>query len=219
MRIFFFPFDFLCMRTAVISDIHGNWAGLETILQDIQSRDVDRIICLGDLVEGGDDNDAVVEFIRDKNIAAVQGNHDETNDCHLKPDNQNWLSYLPQAIIEEDVIFTHISPRLVKRNVKDNIEAWNVFYETKYRLCFIGHIHFPALFGARYELFAEACSYSVDYGEFHLDETDRYIVSFGAIGYPRGGGKFLRYGIFDSAKNVVEFIRIEGSLLPYGLCV
>lgn len=75
------------MRIALISDIHGNWDGFEAVLRDIESRHVDKIICLGDLVEGGDRNDAVVEFIKNNNIATVRGNHDEINDCSLKQDN------------------------------------------------------------------------------------------------------------------------------------
>ena len=159
----------------------------------------------------------MVEFIRTNHIATVRGNHDEINDCHLKRDNQSWLDHLPEVLIEEDILFTHISPRIAKREITNNIEAWNVFDDTDYRLYFIGHIHFPAMFGAQYDLFGEACPYQVDFDEYYLDKTDRYIISFGAIGYPRSGGKFLRYGVFDSITNKVEFIKLEGPLLPYGL--
>ncbi len=58
----------------------------------------------------------------------------------------------------------------------------------------------------------------MDCGSYDLNPRDRYIICFGAIGYPRGGGKFIRYGIFDSDENRVEFIKLKGTLLPYGLC-
>ena len=38
-------------KIAVISDIHGNIPALESVLQDIKLRGIERIICLGDLVE------------------------------------------------------------------------------------------------------------------------------------------------------------------------
>lgn len=208
------------MRTALISDIHGHWGGLEIVLQDIELRQVDRIVCLGDLVEGGEHNDKVVEFIRTNGIATVRGNHDELNECHLGVDNQKWLTQLPELMTEGDVLFTHISPRIPqkKRSIDNNIEAWNIFDDDiHYRLYFIGHIHFPTIFGAKYHLFGETCHYEVDSGEYHFDETDRYIVCFGAVGYPRRGGKFIRYGIFDSCANKVEFMKLEGPLLPFGL--
>jgi predicted phosphodiesterase len=201
------------MKTAVISDIHGHWTGLEIVLRDIASRNVDRIVCLGDLVEGGDYNDKVVEFIRTSNIVTVRGNHDVVNNCQIKPDNQSWLDQLPEYLLEEDVFFTHLFPRMTDIPIDNCLEAWNVFEDTHYRLCFIGHIHFPAMFGAQSDLIGEACSYPVDFGKYQLDKTDRYIISFGAVGYPRGGGKFLRYGIFDSTTNQVEFIRLTGPLL------
>ena len=43
------------MRTALISDIHSNLSALETVLADIDSRGVDRILSLGDIVGYGPD--------------------------------------------------------------------------------------------------------------------------------------------------------------------
>ena len=40
------------MRIAVIADIHGNLPALEAVLADIQRRNVDRTINLGDCVSG-----------------------------------------------------------------------------------------------------------------------------------------------------------------------
>ncbi len=37
-------------KIAVISDIHGNIQALESVLNDIKLRGIERIICLGDLV-------------------------------------------------------------------------------------------------------------------------------------------------------------------------
>ncbi|MBU3729327.1 MAG: metallophosphoesterase, partial [Phycisphaerales bacterium] len=43
------------MRTALISDIHGNLPALEAVLADIGSRGCDRKVCLGDIVGYGPD--------------------------------------------------------------------------------------------------------------------------------------------------------------------
>lgn len=106
------------MKTAIISDIHGNLKALEIVLNDISLRKIDRIVCLGDLVEGGDYDDEVVELIKKRNIITVQGNHDEYNCCNLKPPLQQWLDTLPSLIREENTIFTHISPRKKKDQLK-----------------------------------------------------------------------------------------------------
>lgn len=202
------------MRTAIFSDIHGNYEALQVVLDDIEQRVIDRVLCLGDLVEGGEDNERVVAKIRELNIPTVQGNHDEHNDCRLPEDIQYWLDELPLDRIEGDCIYTHITSKSKKRIISNNIEAWNVFDETNYRLCFIGHTHFPALFGDRNEAIGEARAYSVDGGEFKLDENDRYIISFGAVDYARRGGNYIRYGIYDDQALSVTFIKLNGPLLP-----
>jgi predicted phosphodiesterase len=40
------------MKIAVISDIHGNFAALEAVLADIDTRGVDIIVNLGDILSG-----------------------------------------------------------------------------------------------------------------------------------------------------------------------
>jgi hypothetical protein len=39
--------------TAVISDIHGNAEALKRVLEDIEARQIDRVVCLGDTVGYG----------------------------------------------------------------------------------------------------------------------------------------------------------------------
>ena len=43
------------VRFAVISDIHGNLAAFETVLDDIRQKEIDRVYCLGDLIGYGPD--------------------------------------------------------------------------------------------------------------------------------------------------------------------
>ncbi|ERJ11210.1 metallophosphoesterase family protein [Haloplasma contractile] len=65
------------MRFAVISDIHGNNVSLEAVIKDINTRDVDYILCAGDLVGYLPFPNEVIETIRNNRILAIQGNHDE----------------------------------------------------------------------------------------------------------------------------------------------
>ncbi|MBZ0286188.1 MAG: metallophosphatase family protein, partial [Anaerolineae bacterium] len=41
------------MRTAIISDIHGNLAALEAVLADLRANGIERIVCLGDVAATG----------------------------------------------------------------------------------------------------------------------------------------------------------------------
>ena len=65
------------MKLAFISDIHANLPALKAVWEDIQKHKPDTVFCLGDLVNFAGWDKEVIEFIRDKNIPALQGNHDE----------------------------------------------------------------------------------------------------------------------------------------------
>ncbi|MBS3734914.1 MAG: metallophosphoesterase family protein [Phycisphaerae bacterium] len=61
---------------AIISDIHSNVEALRAVLDDIASRDVETILCLGDVVGYGPDPVACVALIRRRVATTLMGNHD-----------------------------------------------------------------------------------------------------------------------------------------------
>ena len=202
-------------RTALISDIHGNIAGLATVLEDIARGGCDRVLCLGDLVEGGDGNEEVVEALRGRGIRSVRGNHDENNDVLLKHDTRLFLESLPERIVEGDVVYTHISPREKKRKVNHSVEAWNAFEDAEFRIAFIGHCHVPMVFSHRGDHHGEARAVPFEYNvPLPLDPRERYIVCVGSVGYGRDDVGRLRYAIHDRGAGTVELRAIEGPLLP-----
>lgn len=64
------------MRIAVISDIHGNVEALRSVLADIDTKDVESIICLGDIVGYGPDPTECVEVVAERCEWSLMGNHD-----------------------------------------------------------------------------------------------------------------------------------------------
>jgi len=60
----------------VISDIHGNRAGLEAIQQSMRSLDLAGVVCCGDLVGYNTHSSSVIDSIMDASIPCVLGNHD-----------------------------------------------------------------------------------------------------------------------------------------------
>lgn len=64
------------MRTAIISDIHGNLEALHRVLEDIDQRNVDRIICLGDIVGYGPNPVECVDLVAERCEWSLIGNHD-----------------------------------------------------------------------------------------------------------------------------------------------
>jgi predicted phosphodiesterase len=64
------------MRVAIISDIHGNCIALEAVLADLGRDKVDRLVCLGDAIQGGPQPAEVVARLRELACPVVMGNAD-----------------------------------------------------------------------------------------------------------------------------------------------
>lgn len=65
------------MRLAILSDIHGNRAALEAVIEDIARRRVDRVWVGGDLVGRGPEGNAVVHRLRGLGWPTIGGNHED----------------------------------------------------------------------------------------------------------------------------------------------
>lgn len=64
------------MRLGLIADIHADPRALEAALKGLETLGVKRVVCAGDLVGYGDQPDAAVEILREREIPCVRGNHD-----------------------------------------------------------------------------------------------------------------------------------------------
>lgn len=83
------------MKIGVIADIHGDYAALQIALERLDHfHHVDDILCAGDLVGRGPDQDKVVRLIRQRAIPSVKGNHDEWA-SGLSAEDAHFLENLP----------------------------------------------------------------------------------------------------------------------------
>ena len=73
------------MKIGLISDIHGNEAGLRRAL-DLMG-DVDELLCMGDCVSGFSFSNEVVATLKAREALVVQGNHDA--------DYLRWVAHKP----------------------------------------------------------------------------------------------------------------------------
>lgn len=64
------------MKIAIISDIHGNLEALKATLKDIKKRNVDKIICLGDMIAKGVHPRECIKLVRENCEVVLQGNCD-----------------------------------------------------------------------------------------------------------------------------------------------
>jgi putative phosphoesterase len=114
------------VRIAVIADIHGNMPALEAVLADIQHRDVDQTINLGDCVSGPLWPREVCDLLMASSSLVIRGNHDRwvsgpdpasmgPSDryaySHLGADHRLWLGALPTSVVaEHSILACHGTP-------------------------------------------------------------------------------------------------------------
>ena len=113
------------MRYAIISDIHANVEAFEAVLEDIDRRRVDKIVCLGDIVGYNASPNETINLFREKGIVSISGNHDSraasdkepfgfnpqarsailwTRD-QITPENKEYLASLPETLAVDDIFF------------------------------------------------------------------------------------------------------------------
>lgn len=64
------------MKIAIISDIHANYEAIKDTLKDIKKRNVDKIMCLGDIIAKGTHPNKCIELVKKNCDVVLRGNCD-----------------------------------------------------------------------------------------------------------------------------------------------
>ena len=79
---------------ALVGDLHGNWPATQAVEQDIKSRGITRIWCLGDVVGKGPSSDRTFDWAQANCEFILQGNWDEGIGHKLFPKDQFYYDQL-----------------------------------------------------------------------------------------------------------------------------
>jgi predicted phosphodiesterase len=223
------------MKTAIVSDIHGNLAALEAVLEDIEQVGVDRIVSLGDVIGYGPNPNECLDHVMDFEFS-ILGNHDSS--ALFDPEGFNvtaeqaifwtreqlespqdgsdaghrrmeYLCQMPRSVEEEGVLFVHGSPRGPTNEY--------VFPED---------VQNPKKMDKLFSLFSRICFQGHTHvpGIFSADHrfvrpsdiADRFslaanqqslMINVGSVGQPRDGDSRSCYVIHDGES--IEFRRVE----------
>jgi len=216
------------MRTAILSDIHANQEALEAVLQRVDREEVDRTICLGDVVGYGASPDECCRLLMDRGIIALLGNHDaavtgamdeayyyegarralQWTREHLSENSYRWLYGLPFTKVEDDVAFFHSAPILPSGffYVVQSSEAQThaQVFDRLRPLSFIGHAHLTVGFAIN-----EKKVRSVEPKQVKPRQDTRFIVNVGSVGQPRDRDPRACFALWDSDKQSLSFVRVE----------
>ena len=65
------------MKIAIVSDIHANIEALEAVLEVCEQKNIERFICLGDVIGYGPNPSEVAKIAKEKFDVCLRGNHEE----------------------------------------------------------------------------------------------------------------------------------------------
>lgn len=212
------------MRTAVLSDIHGNHEALEAVLEDIEGRAIDRMVSLGDNVGYGPEPERVLQTLGERRIPSVLGNHElglvdasflswfnptarkslAITRGLLAPESIERLRAMDRRFSVGSALFVHgCPPDSVTRYFFEVYDAeWRrLFQRMAEPICFVGHTHELAL--VEYDE-NELAQHILGCGVHRLKADRRYVVNAGSVGQPRDGDRRAKYVIWDEEDHAIE---------------
>lgn len=191
------------MRIGLISDIHGNYEALKTVLAALDELNVTEIYCLGDVVGYYPQVNECCNELRNRNIPSLMGNHDwymagggfclrskSVNDCIeyqrtiISKENLDWIRTFSVQKIMGDI-------RMVHGGWGDPIDEYlqpteAYFANIEGRIFFSGHTHVQLL-----QQYSDGKTY----------------CNPGSVGQPRDGDPRAAFAVYDG-KNI-SLHRIE----------
>ncbi len=150
-------------RLGLISDLHATLPALDAVLADLDARGVERVVCLGDIVDMGPQPAQVIDRLRERGIPCIGGNHDTLDErpgfpllravedwtrAQLSGEQRAWLDALPSERVERlgpwTVLCVHGSPAGVCDQVLattpwTQLEAW--WGDRDFDVMVCGHTH------------------------------------------------------------------------------
>lgn len=219
------------MRIGIFSDVHGNLEALEEIFRAFDDLEIDKYVCLGDVVGYGAQPNECCELVRQRVSHSVIGNHDAAvagrmdysyyyaaarqalDWCRglLSPENLAWLRGLPFQVDDEDVP----GARYTHGNPVDPESFGYVFAIEQARellphldrlgtVNFIGHSHLCKSFALGQDEAVDVVAQ-----RFGLRRAYRYIITVGSVGQPRDYDNRACAGVYDTTAGTFDYVRVD----------
>ena len=216
------------MPVAVLSDIHGNRHAFEAVLEDVRSRGIAELWCLGDIVGYGADPAACVALVREHAAVCLAGNHDlaVTGELSLEEFSRGAAlaaRWTQEVLGEEELGFLrglspqgragdiglfHASPRdPVWEYVLSALLADLCLDATDAPVSLVGHSHVALAFARRDGELASGAQARA--GEVADLTGARFLLNPGSVGQPRDGDPRAAWLLLDTDAASAAWQRTE----------
>jgi len=201
------------LLVAILSDIHSNLNALNSVLEYINNKNINLIICAGDLVGYYLKPNEVISKLKQYDLYCIKGNHDDA--VFHSPKNFNSLAlqslkYNIEILSSENKAFLKMLKSkkifkidnkrilLVHGSLTDNLNDYlfsedidDTFYQTnhlnKFDVVIFGQTHHPYIKKFKSTL----------------------IINPGSVGQPRDGDWRTSFVIYNTKTHQAEIIRLE----------
>jgi predicted phosphodiesterase len=201
------------VKIGILADIHSNLEALKAVLYALKKENVDRTICLGDVVGYGPDPNDCIEKLTKSADVVIAGNHDRaavglTPLEHFNEDARKAIEWTQEALVspasealaalplvheEGNWLAVHATPNepakwhylLSENEIITNLEAMTLPF------CFIGHSHVPVVFVLNVDHSVQIQSAE----NVRFEAGKKYLINVGSVGQPRDGNPAAAFGI------------------------
>ncbi len=221
------------MKLGIFGDVHGNLPALQAVYERLKKEKCNQLVCTGDIVGYGPQPAECIDFMIEKKIASVCGNHDECALLGCKGAEMNevardviewtrevleykhfkWLSELPKKLTyPSGVEIVHASHVPTKKwfYIYDQESAELNFKYQKSEVSFNGHTHIPII-ASHIEGFADRLR-PLKSGV--LCGGEQFMINVGSVGQPRDNNKKACCVTYDTKSKELEVIRISYDIKP-----
>lgn len=114
------------MKLAIISDIHANFQALKAVFADIETKNVDKIICLGDIIGKGVNARKCIDLVKKKCDVILRGNTDDRfsqNADNFKNNIEEYkrIKYNQSLLNDDDFLFLSNLPLCYEIKLSGNL--------------------------------------------------------------------------------------------------
>ncbi len=227
------------MRIAIVSDIHANLAAWNAVLADFSVQQVDKIICLGDIVGYGPEPARVLSSVYAHIDYFVLGNHDAVVAGLMEPQGfspvaRKLIDHTKKLLGDQAQKVFQKAPLLLKHNffkashgspvapkrfsyVMGKQDAERAWEKVNGQIFCVGHTHIP-----RIHLLCPTGQYrrfQAPEKPMRLKPENRYIINCGSVGLSRDGDFRACYAILDTEANTVCWQRLSYDIQAFRMAV
>lgn len=198
------------MKIGLLSDAHGNSAGLAACLDKLKEMKVDGIYFLGDAVGYLPGESEVLALLRSAGVSCQKGNHEamllgqisfssskdriygiERARARLSETDRQFIAGWPDhrvvELLGKKILFVHGSPVNYLEGYIYPDNDLKVFENLPFSAVFMGHTHRP-----------------------FISRRDRTLIAnVGSCGIPRDQGDLLSFAVYDSDRDECEILRLR----------